>query len=844
MPQPAQAVAPSPAPLVVIDPGHGGRYSNANANGLKEKNVNLAIARELRTALLARGYRVLMTRNSDARVRKGDAPTWVYSSSTRTWGFRRDHRTGIVGGIPRDDLQARVDYANAKGADLFISIHANGAASRASRGTETWASPKDYLGRRLAAVVHREIVRATSLRDRGTHTADFYVCRWSNMPAILVESAFISNPSDAHLLKQPGYRRRIAEAIATGVDSWMASAPYRKRFPRVVAGSSAELANVVSEMDFPDGADTVVIARADLAAEVPGVAGLATRLGAPLLWTEPGGPSANTATELARLAPQQVVLAGVDGSFDATCAAALCAASGVPTSGAGVVGGPTPAAVAAGIASVVGVPASGEVLLVRTGDTRASLAAAAVSAAKGVPLLLTAETTLGADARGWIAANRPATKRAITAGKAGSFSATALKGTPGIVRISTADGAQAAAKLNARYYPQSRARTLRPVVVSASSKVQYLVAATYAARRGQPVLPVGTTALPAYSREWITNRREAIGGFEVMSNGSLPYLMDWELTKADAQLAPCLRQGGQNDRHERHHDPHALPATKVLMQDDSREQHGDHRVQRADDGRECHGTYSERHDLTDVRPSVDYAREQRDSPCLSYRHHAPASDDRDHEQHGHSGRARKDERREARGCRSLREADDRDTEAETCCDRERDGGARGAGADGGLLVLGEHAHDDHRDERERHAEKPRPAQRSPGREPHRSRQGTRERRRDRSDHAHASGRETRVQGKHAAPAEDTGAKAPQDPRIAPRRGRQHERDAEEHRKPDELRGEGDPECRVLAGGEPAQEVGDAVESRRERCYESCDHGLDLPTFGRPMIPMDNATRTP
>ena len=312
-PQPAGAVAPSPAPLVVIDPGHGGRYSNANANGLKEKHVNLAIARELRSALLARGYRVLMTRNSDRTLRLRDAPTWVYSARPRPGRFGGTTAPDSFG-IPRDDLQARVDYANAKGADLFISIHANGSVNRSARGTETFASPRDYLGRRLAATVHREIVRATSLRDRGVGTADFYVCRWSNMPAILVESAFISNPSDAHLLKQPGYRRRIAQAIATGVDSWMASAPYRQRFPRVVASSSERLADQISRTDFPRGAATVVIARADRAAEVPGAAGLATRLGAPLLWTHPSGPSPSTATELARLAPQQLVLTGVDGS--------------------------------------------------------------------------------------------------------------------------------------------------------------------------------------------------------------------------------------------------------------------------------------------------------------------------------------------------------------------------------------------------------------------------------------------------------------------------------------------------------------------------------------------------
>ncbi len=321
--QTVAATAPRPAPLVVIDPGHGGRYSNANANGLREKTVNLLIARELRAALVARGYRVLMTRYSDRTVRLSDASTWNYRASTGLWSFARDYRTGYVGGIPRDDLQARVDYANARGADLFISIHANGSASRASRGTETYASRKDYLGRRLSVAVNREIVSATGLRNRGAHTADFYVCRWSNMPAILVESAFISNPREARLLKQSWFRRRIGRAIAAGVDSWMATAPFKRVYPRITSSSSAELANVVSRKDFPNGSPIAVIARANRAAEVPGVAGLAVKLQAPLLWTESSGPTTTTAEELARLAPQRLVLAGVDGSFDATAVAAL-----------------------------------------------------------------------------------------------------------------------------------------------------------------------------------------------------------------------------------------------------------------------------------------------------------------------------------------------------------------------------------------------------------------------------------------------------------------------------------------------------------------------------------------
>ena len=377
--QPVAAFAPDPVPLIVIDPGHGGRYSNANANGLREKNVNLAIARELRTALLARGYRVLMTRDSDRTLRVKDASTWNYRASADRWAFARDFKTGYVGGIPRDDLQARVDYANARGADLFISIHANGSVSRASRGTETFASPRDYLGRRLSVQVNREIVRATGLRDRGAGTADFYVCRWSNMPAILVESAFISNPREAYLLKQTWFRRRMGQAIARAVDSWMATAPYRRLYPRVTSSSSAELANRVSRKDFPNGSSVAVVARADRAAEVPGVAGLAVRLRAPLLWTEPSGPTTTTAAELARLAPQRLVLAGVDGSLDATAVARLCAASGVPTAAVEVVGGADESAVSASIADRIGVPASGEVLVVKAGDTRSSIVDSALT---------------------------------------------------------------------------------------------------------------------------------------------------------------------------------------------------------------------------------------------------------------------------------------------------------------------------------------------------------------------------------------------------------------------------------------------------------------------------------
>ena len=394
------------------------------------------------------------------------------------------------------------------------------------------------MGDRLAAVVHREIVASRRACVTAARTVPTSTCAAGRTcPRSWWRAPSSRTPSDAHLLKQPGYRRRIAQAIATGVDSWMASTPYRKRFPRVVASSSDELANEVSRSGLPER-------RGNRRDRTGGPRRRSARRGrlATALWerrccgrSRAARPPAPRPSSRASHRSSSCWRAP-SGSIDATCVAALCAASGRADERRQVSSAVRhPQRLRRRIASVVGVPAGGDVLLVRSGDTRAALAAAAVSAARGVPLLLTAETTLGADARGWIEANRPATKRSVTAGSAGAFSAAALTGAPGIVRISTADGALTAAKLNARYYPQTRAGTLRPVVVSAGSTVQYLVAATYAARRGQPVVPVWTTALPAHTREWITNRRKAIGGFEIMSNGSLPYLIDWELTKADAQ---------------------------------------------------------------------------------------------------------------------------------------------------------------------------------------------------------------------------------------------------------------------------------------------------------------------
>jgi N-acetylmuramoyl-L-alanine amidase len=202
-------------PYVAIDPGHGGgdtgavgylppgtptgltpRLDDRGRTALYEKDVNLDIAVRLQAVLQAAGARTLMTRTTD--LEGGD----------RIWP------------TTRADLQARVDIANEAGADVFISVH-NNALRATTSGTETfhyyYASPES---RRLAVEVQREMIAALGLPSRGVKSAGFYVLRHTVMPAILTESAFLTNPAEALLLADPAVRQRIAEAIGRGVQRY------------------------------------------------------------------------------------------------------------------------------------------------------------------------------------------------------------------------------------------------------------------------------------------------------------------------------------------------------------------------------------------------------------------------------------------------------------------------------------------------------------------------------------------------------------------------------------------------------------------------------------------------
>jgi len=182
--------------LIVIDPGHGGSDPGTIANGLQEKTVTLDIAKRLRDVLVARGWKVILTREDDRDVDAAAAP-------------------------PRAELQARVDAANNNGARMFISIHGNGFPNAGPHGTTTYYSkPVDVP---LARDIERRMAAMLGTTDDGIVKSRLYVTLHAAMPAVLIETAFLTNPFDAQKLSDAAWRQRAAQAIALGIADYAGS---------------------------------------------------------------------------------------------------------------------------------------------------------------------------------------------------------------------------------------------------------------------------------------------------------------------------------------------------------------------------------------------------------------------------------------------------------------------------------------------------------------------------------------------------------------------------------------------------------------------------------------------
>ncbi|MBU3214865.1 N-acetylmuramoyl-L-alanine amidase [Clostridium estertheticum] len=176
---------------VVLDPGHGGYDSGAvGPTGVMEKTVNLAIALKVGAVLTKNDVETIYTRRSD----------------TVSW-------TSNV----TQNLQAICDISNNAKPDYFVSIHANSADAVSASGTETYTYVGGAAAVKLAQAIQTNIVNATGSINRGIRTANYYVIKNTDATAVLVETGFISNPTQEKLLNNAAYQTKVANAIAKGI---------------------------------------------------------------------------------------------------------------------------------------------------------------------------------------------------------------------------------------------------------------------------------------------------------------------------------------------------------------------------------------------------------------------------------------------------------------------------------------------------------------------------------------------------------------------------------------------------------------------------------------------------
>src|SRR5215472_2192243 len=167
---------------VVIDAGHGGHdRGGIPGQTIAEKDMTLDVALRLRNVLSANGYHVVMTRSTDVFV----------------------------------PLGGRVAIANSYRNAIFICIHFNATGRSGASGIETYFYSRDSLS--LASAIHYYVAGGAPSDNRGVRRRGYYVLRKTNIPAVLVECGFLTNPTEAAYAQSASYQQKLAEEIAAGI---------------------------------------------------------------------------------------------------------------------------------------------------------------------------------------------------------------------------------------------------------------------------------------------------------------------------------------------------------------------------------------------------------------------------------------------------------------------------------------------------------------------------------------------------------------------------------------------------------------------------------------------------
>ena len=182
--------------VIMIDPGHGGEDpGKIGVNQAKEKDVNLKIAKKTKERLEKKGWKVVMTREKDVML--GDPAA----------GNKKIH-----------DMKARVERINKTMPQAAVSIHQNSYQDAQIHGAQVFYYSHSEEGKRMAEVMQKALLKADEENTRQAKANDtYYLLKRTEVPTIIVECGFLSNPEEAAKLVTPKYQEKLAEAIAEGI---------------------------------------------------------------------------------------------------------------------------------------------------------------------------------------------------------------------------------------------------------------------------------------------------------------------------------------------------------------------------------------------------------------------------------------------------------------------------------------------------------------------------------------------------------------------------------------------------------------------------------------------------
>lgn len=186
--------------IVMIDPGHGGFDSGkVGVDGLAEKDLNLAVAKKLQKILTKNGVHVVMSRQEDTALCEETAP----NKKIR-------------------DMKKRTELINHSKASIAVSIHQNSYQTSDVKGAQVFYFTHSVEGKKAAEILQKHLKTVDETNRREAKPNDtYYILKKTEIPTVIVEAGFLTNPEEAAKLQDEAYQEKIAQAVWEGLKEYL-----------------------------------------------------------------------------------------------------------------------------------------------------------------------------------------------------------------------------------------------------------------------------------------------------------------------------------------------------------------------------------------------------------------------------------------------------------------------------------------------------------------------------------------------------------------------------------------------------------------------------------------------